>query len=279
MAHVSYSCAKSLIYSPFSFSASLSHTVSSAAECPDLAKCVNLFDELDADSGSYCDGLWQADLCVKELDCGGISKMALEALIQNGLDDHCRTVTPAPPECPQLPLCLSLYLNNSSDDYCTVLQRALACADALPCSDFETIAFKEMIQRHFKSNCETAPSMCPSTSLPCPSVSFPTSDPIVPLGAADTGPVLPVEGSCRAADSDVLQHCSIFTFSHVRPFSRLVTGGIQTCSLPGSWFLLKHKDLSVEVDGEAERKGADYTRLRKVRMWGSEGRGGVVWRR
>lgn len=247
-----------------------------------LDTCSDLYNSLNSESDGYCDALRQADICVKELDCNEdeVRKASLKTLIQLDLDEHCRTVnqtTPPPPHaCPQLQHCISLYYDDTSNDYCMVLQRALTCAENLPCSDFGTVAFKNMIQRYFESDCVSAPSMCPSTSLPCPSFSEPTSDPILPLGAADTDPLQAVEPSCLAADSDVLQHCSIFTFSHVRPFSRLVTGGIQTCSLPGSWFLLKHKDLSVEVDGERERIGDNYTRLRKVRMWGAEGGGGLA---
>ena len=53
--------------------------------------------------------------------------------------------------------------------------------------------------------------------------------------------------------------------SHLRPVKFLGRNdGIQTCSLPGSWYLFHHRDLIVEVEGLADQPPSEHTQLNKV---------------
>ena len=69
------------------------------------------------------------------------------------------------------------------------------------------------------------------------------------------------------------QQCSIYTLSHIRSFGDRKRN-VETCFLPGWWYLMKHQWLEVVVKGEAmynERSGIDYTvvsEVSTVAAWG-----------
>ena len=105
---------------------------------------------------------------------------------------------------------------------------------------------------------ETPPSPSPSPTA-CPAIS---TDPPVTLDDADTVPC-PTSRECLLPPFSTMEHCSALTFSHVRPF-KYHHSGIQTCSLPGAWYLLRHSSFSVEVEGEARAADSPLTVLKKV---------------
>lgn len=61
----------------------------------------------------------------------------------------------------------------------------------------------------------------------------------------------------------VLRHCSFFSFSHLRPFG---IDDIETCALPGKWYLLAHPDVIIEVTGAADSSLSPFTKLEKVQI-------------
>lgn len=105
-----------------------------------------------------------------------------------------------------------------------------------------------------------APPSPSSSPAACPAIS---TDPPVTLDDADTVPC-PTSRECLLPlSSSTMEHCSALTFSHVRPF-KYHHSGILTCSLPGAWYLLRHSNFSVEVEGEARTVGSPLTMLKKV---------------
>ena len=50
-----------------------------------------------------------------------------------------------------------------------------------------------------------------------------------------------------------LEHCSLFGFSHLRPFGK---NTLSTCLMPGPWFLVKRPDVRVFVHNRVPRKSA-----------------------
>ncbi len=190
-------------------------------------------------------------------------------------------------------------LNNSVR--CPLLQDALNCLENLDCQDiFVVIAITQLKDYMEEFGCHASlvptptpaattseqltptpsPTSCPShpLTLPCDSPlgsCCPQLPPILPddcdlvfqhLGMPQLKP-LTAPRECVVPEPDLvtLQHCSMFTYSHVRPFGTYELG-IQTCSLPGSWYLLKHPGFSVEVETAGEDIGSPHTLLRKVRQ-------------
>ena len=95
------------------------------------------------------------------------------------------------------------------------------------------------------SNCSSLPSAVSPDPLGDPSLTF-----------------LPSSSECTLPPylTYYRQHCSVFSLSHVRPFGDRSLS-MDTCFLPGKWFLFKHEHLSVVIEGthaEASR-GYDYT--------------------
>lgn len=196
---------------------------------------------------------------------------------------------------PELP-----YMNNT--ERCPLLQNTLDCLETHLCSGFTS----QLLKGHLKEQMDAfmcqpsfslvptvtstsvvwptpSPPSCPSYphTLPCdrplgdccprlPPVLPPDCDLVQDLGTPGLQPP-PALPECSVPESDrvTLQHCSMFTYSHVRPFGAY-DQGIQTCSLPGSWYLLKHPHFSVEVSTDGERVSSSYghTTLSKVnQVW------------
>ncbi len=103
----------------------------------------------------------------------------------------------------------------------------------------------------------------PPTDFQCPSTPpfqlFGAPD-LIDLGEAD---VSPEPHSCAINRPDAMSHCSMFTYSHLRSFRGYRTG-LETCTVPGEWYLLKHSAISVIVESEAV-PGSNLTQLTKVR--------------
>ena len=104
------------------------------------------------------------------------------------------------------------------------------------------------------SNCSSLPSAVSPDPLGDPSFTFTPSSPECTLPPNLTY---------------YRQHCSVFSLSHVRPFGDRSLG-VETCSLPGKWFLFKHEHLSVVIEGtHAEASGGynyTYTYISKVNV-------------
>ncbi len=100
----------------------------------------------------------------------------------------------------------------------------------------------------------------------CPSV------PSFTFGAPDTSSVLesaditPEPHSCRMDPAPTtMRQCSMFAYSHLRPFEGYRTG-LETCTVPGKWYLINHPELSVIVESEAVSDSSTLTQLTMVSL-------------
>lgn len=169
---------------------------------------------------------------------------------------------------------LNRETESNSTVLCPILERAQHCLNNAPTSCFSFIDQFQINQLRTDHNCapisspslitSTTPSSTSSSSMPTPNPDCPevSGSSIVELEAAVTVP-LPISRECDLPDSITMEHCSAHTFSHVRPFKGSHSG-IQTCSLPGAWYLLRHSSFSVEVEGEAVGADSLLTFLTKV---------------
>ena len=147
--------------------------------------------------------------------------------------------------------------------------------------------FCQLCHRNSTTNCdptappEPIPSPAPSptpdpTNSPenCSSLppSYPSSN--HNLGAPSLTPP-PTSRDCTMPYYKTFhrQQCSAYTLSHIRSFGDR-RRSVETCFLPGWWYLLKHQWLEVAVRGEAMhngRSGNDYTvvsEVSTVAAWG-----------
>ena len=85
---------------------------------------------------------------------------------------------------------------------------------------------------------------------------------ILTLTAPDMRPTFERQ-DCVEYDPRDLQHCSMFGFSSLRPFQSY-RNGLEVCNTPGSWFLLRHRTVTVEVEGLSVGNNLDHTKLSKV---------------
>lgn len=162
--------------------------------------------------------------------------------------------------------------------HCLYIEQARACLLDSNCQshNFNVLQMNLYLNDDFdKHNCSqfTSPtsSTTSTTHLPTPTTQPPsTCEPKLPqnasvidLGDAVTWPTLSlVNRLCSQHSYKALRHCSLFTYSHLRPFGQK---NIQTCTLPGSWFLLRHSDVIIEVTGGIENNVASsYTKIEKV---------------
>lgn len=106
-----------------------------------------------------------------------------------------------------------------------------------------------------KGACEGPPIQCPS---------------VPPFSPLDSGTVLesaditPEPHSCRMEPAPVtMRQCSMFTYSHLRPFEGY-RSGLETCTVPGQWYLINHPELSVIVESEAVPDSTTLTQLTMV---------------
>lgn len=68
---------------------------------------------------------------------------------------------------------------------------------------------------------------------------------------------------CGRHEYPTLRHCSLFTHSHLRPFH---ADDIRTCMLPGTWYLLNHRDVTIQVTGVNDDIQSSYTRIDKIEV-------------
>ena len=163
---------------------------------------------------------------------------------------------------------------------CPIIEEALNCLDRDVCaSSTAALLTRENVQdSYYDQNCSTpttTPTLTPTTPtlLACPppdsipdtlSCNSLPEDCCPRLPNTTCDPVRSVEpASVLSLPSGILQHCSVFSYSHVRPWGAYGPR-IDTCSLPGSWFLVKHSNFSIEVEASADSANSPYTKLDKV---------------
>lgn len=140
------------------------------------------------------------------------------------------------------------------------------CLSDLTCDiDLDLEIYKLELDTLFKnSNCTIVPSSTISTipSLsPVPSCQqkLPKNFVMHDLNNATVHPSLSlINALCKQHSYHALRHCSLFTFSHLRPFEK---DYIETCSLPGSWYLLHHPDVTIEITGGIKNTQSLYTNI------------------
>ena len=172
-------------------------------------------------------------------------------------------------------VCFSNYYSSLSRD-CEVINYALRCYNdhLSDCESLGTASLTQVQNDHDTMNCppwdtptEAGVTTEYVTTAPPPSCPaappFPgPAPPIFP--AADVLPVM-MNPDCIEPDPRQLQHCSLFGYSTLRPF-RTYRAGFEACHIPGSWFLLRHRTVSVEVEGVANGENGDHTKLSKVSL-------------
>ena len=115
----------------------------------------------------------------------------------------------------------------------------------------------------------TSSTQTSTPSTPPPSACSLSSNRPTSLNAMDIATVIPddpptmhiIVASCPNRVPRALRQCSLYTHSHLRQWG---SSEIHTCSLPGSWYMIKHRDVTVEVTGTAENAQSSFTRLTKV---------------
>ena len=132
--------------------------------------------------------------------------------------------------------------------------------EVLGCDPVETAASEEEVTTAAPATLMREPITTPPPPS-CPQV--PSYGPIPALAAPEITPTTAVNRDCVEYDPQRLQHCSLFGLSVLRPF-RSYRSGLEVCNIPGSWFLLRHRTVTVEVEGVASGENFDHTRLSKV---------------
>ena len=137
------------------------------------------------------------------------------------------------------------------------------CADVI---DLELEVYITTLDTRFRnSNCTKVIS--PSTQITEPSrTPGPTCQSKLPknftvgdMNGATLHPVLSLTNPlCKKHSYHALRHCSLFTLSHLRSFGK---ENIQTCILPGSWYLLHHPDITIEIYGGIKNSKSLYTNI------------------
>lgn len=180
--------------------------------------------------------------------------------------------------------CKTAYMENTGGNI-TDMFRCLYIVSAQGCLNevqprclginLEMKIFEFHINKDFASyqcsNYTPTPSVPTSSSIVTPNPSsIPSCTGMLPKTASVTvknpsiatyRPALSlINALCKPHSYHALRHCSIFTYTHVRQFN----GSHQTCTLPGSWYLLRHSDVIIEVTGGARSDSMTYTRIDKV---------------
>lgn len=93
----------------------------------------------------------------------------------------------------------------------------------------------------------------------------PDNPPLTPLGSPSlVPPPSPTECTLPDYQTNYRQHCSTFSLSHIRPFGDRSLP-LQTCTLIGNIYLLKHESLSVSIKGSYKMgNSAFYTYISEV---------------
>lgn len=121
---------------------------------------------------------------------------------------------------------------------------------------------------------DTAPTTVTSSQNPsvqpmsCPSVpDVYNVNPSVTMNRPKIEPPsdLPTLCSMPPSPSHAMRQCSLFMDSQLRAFSGY-RRGLEACSIPGTWYLLNHRSMSIEVEGTNLEPGSDHTRLTKINV-------------
>ena len=173
---------------------------------------------------------------------------------------------------------LLLNSTNSSDALCQLAVQTLRCLSVATCPPSPSPISSEGL---FRINVQDAQNKyCGYVETPTTPPPFLPAVPIlsscVPPGLVPSNTTTQpanlaqpniqssaaTDASCLRVSSKPLLHCSAFGYSHLRAFA---ASSIQTCLLPGSWYLFKHQLLTVEVSAVADMEiEVPYTRIRKV---------------
>ena len=163
---------------------------------------------------------------------------------------------------------------NSSDALCQVAVQTLICLSASTCPITSPLSNEALFRANvldtqnkycgFVETPTTPPPFLPAVPICMPSGLIPANttqqpadlaQPNIQSGAA-------TDASCMRGSSKPLLHCSAFGYSHLRAFAAF---SVQTCLLPGSWYLFKHQFLTVEISAVADLSiELPYTKITKV---------------
>ncbi len=143
------------------------------------------------------------------------------------------------------------------------LSMARVDSDELGCGDSNDTSVENVTTTTDDSPARsTAP---PPNPLPCPSVpEIYAVNPAVVMSPADISPKAHYP-ECSMPRISPLRQCSLFMDSQLRAFNSY-RGGLETCSLPGAWFLLHHQSISIGVEGTSLSPGYNHTRLTKINV-------------
>lgn len=173
---------------------------------------------------------------------------------------------------------LLLNSTNSSDALCQLAVQTLLCLSVATCppspSPISSVGlFRINVQDAQNKYCgyvetpTTPPPFLPavpilSSCVPPGLVPANTTTQPANLAQPNIQSSAATDASCLRVSSKPLLHCSAFGYSHLRAFA---ASSIQTCLLPGSWYLFKHQLLTVEVSAVADMEiEVPYTRIHKV---------------
>lgn len=160
--------------------------------------------------------------------------------------------------------------NITNEQFCSYIAEAESCIE--PCSggNINLQIFKVDLQNTKASRDCPQPTPMPSSTSSSSSTETVNPTPNPCHLPASSGVVSEpkeaeykpgVHGICKSKQYHALRQCSLFTYSHLERFN----GSMGSCILPGSWYLLKHPDVSIEVNGQIQSKPFGlYTGLNKV---------------
>ena len=134
-----------------------------------------------------------------------------------------------------------------------LLNQAYADYDYLNCDGQGNILTTNTATAEQPISCPTVPEV--DISDVSVTMSRPEIEPPAGLSTLCTSPLT----------STSLTQCSLFIDSQLRAFSNY-RNGLETCSIPGKWYLLHHPSLTVEVEGVTMEPGSDHTRLAKINV-------------
>ena len=175
-------------------------------------------------------------------------------------------------------MCFSDYSTRDQPN-CEIVNPALECYlehQAYCTSQFAQSIIEQLENDHDIMGCdpvqtepqsETVTTVATTTATPvtppsCPRVPPFALNPTTALSSPEIFPTM-ANRDCVEYNPQRLQHCSLFGFSNLRPF-RSYRSGLEACNIPGSWYLLRHRTVSVEVEGVASGTAFDHTKLTKV---------------
>ncbi|XP_019849579.1 PREDICTED: uncharacterized serine-rich protein C215.13-like [Amphimedon queenslandica] len=167
--------------------------------------------------------------------------------------------------------------NITNEQFCSYITEAELCIEPCEGGNVDLQIFKVTLKNNKKTRDCSQPTPAPSstssssstetanpTPTPCHLPAFSSGVVSQPKTAEYKPEVSPSHGIlCKPHQYHALRQCSLFTYSHLERFNRS-TG---SCILPGSWYLLKHPDVSIEVTGQVKSKPFGlYTGLNKVNI-------------